>query len=216
MIEKTAIIENSLDSIPNLTRCEQVSKDEMQGLAADLTHAVYSHDELYENFCPVHSYINCPPEKVFEYMSNPHCLAEWTYSMRELKPVDDNGLYVGREMLEEGTDIYFKVISNKEAGIVDYHCAWDQGEELWMVYLNRIVDAQLVFNKPGSVLFWQNCRHPYYDKNPHKDLAPKDRAWVGDFWDLFYAGHSIELQNLKNILEHRHANNLPIGPLTNL
>ena len=37
-------------------------------------------------------------------------------------------------------------------------------------------------------------------------------AWVGQFWDLFYAGHTLELANLKAILEYRHANNLPIGP----
>jgi hypothetical protein len=33
---------------------------------------------------------------------------------------------------------------------------------------------------------------------------------------VFYAGHKIELDNLKHILEHRHANGLPMtvgGPL---
>ena len=31
------------------------------------------------------------------------------------------------------------------------------------------------------------------------------RFRVGDIWGLFYAGHEIELRNLKTILEHRHA-----------
>ena len=81
-----------------------------------------------------------------------------------------------------------------------------------MIYLNRVVDAQLVLKKPGSMIFWQNCRHPYYDKNPRPELGPKGRSWVGEFWDYFYAGHTMEFQNLKKILEYRHANNLPMGP----
>jgi hypothetical protein len=96
---------------------------------------------------------------------------------------------------------------------VDYHCAWDQGSELWMVYLNRIVPAETVLKRSGSVVIWTNCRHPYYDQNPFPALArdPK-RAWVGDWWPLFYAGHSIELANLKAILEHRHRNGIAMGP----
>lgn len=205
------ILENQVESIPNLIRVENVGKDEMSGIVADLTHAVYSHDSLYGDFCPVHSYINCPPDKVFEYMSNPHSLAEWTYSMREFEELE-NGLIVGKDKIGKTTDIYFKVESNKEGRLVDYHCAWDQGKDLWMIYLNRIVDAELVLNKPGSVVFWQNCRHPFYNENPYPESAPVGRPWVGNFWELFYAGHKIELDNLKNILEYRHLNNLPIGP----
>ncbi len=55
---------------------------------------------------------------------------------------------------------------------VDYHCAWDQGKHLWMIYLMRVVDAQVVFDKPGSVVLWTNCHHPFYDNNPY----PGDRA----------------------------------------
>lgn len=132
--------------------------------------------------------------------------------MRDFKQLNEQGLFVGRDRIGENTDIYFKVVSNKEALTVDYHCAWDQGENLWMIYLNRIVPAELVLNKPGSVIFWQNCRHPNYFKNPYPEKAPKNRPWVGQFWDFFYAGHTVELQNLKAILEYRHAHNLPMGP----
>jgi hypothetical protein len=31
-------------------------------------------------------------------------------------------------------------------------------------------------------------------------------------WPFFYAGHTIELRNLKAILEYRHKHGLPIGP----
>jgi len=202
----------SLDQIEKLIRVENTSKDVMGGIVADLTHAVYPHDEIYGDYCPIHSYIDCPPEKVFEYMSNPLSLAEWTYSMRDFKKINDQGLYLGKDKIGDNTDIYFQVKANKEALLVDYHCAWDQGEDLWMIYLNRIVPAQTVLNKPGSIVFWQNCKHPYYKENPYPEKAPEGRPWVGNFWDMFYAGHVVELENLKRILEYKHANNLDMTP----
>jgi uncharacterized protein YndB with AHSA1/START domain len=200
--------ENELKEIEGLNRIENVSKEEMQGVLAELTHAVYPHDELYGSYCAIQSYIACPPEKVFEYMVDVYRLAEWTYSIRDFRPSGIDGVYVGRDRIGDNTDIYCRVVANREALTVDYHCAWDQGEHLWMIYLNRIVPAKLVFDRPGSVVFWQNCRHPFYDDNPFKETAPQGRPWVGDFWDMFYAGHSVELMNLKHILEYRHGRDL--------
>ena len=31
-------------------------------------------------------------------------------------------------------------------------------------------------------------------------------------WPFFYAGHMLELENLKAILEYRHHNGLPVTP----
>lgn len=197
--------EHELKGIERLYRIENTPKEQMHGILADLTHAVYPHDELYGTYCAIQSYIASPPEEVFAYMADVHHLEEWTYSLRHFRPSHLDGVYVGRDTLGTNTDIYCKVVANREALTVDYHCAWDQGEHLWMVYLNRIVPAQMVLNRPGSVIFWQNCRHPFYDENPFKNMAPKDRPWVGDFWDLFYAGHTVELENLKRILEFRQA-----------
>ena len=112
----------------------------------------------------------------------------------------------------QDTPLYCRVESHPESLTVDYHCAWDQGDQLWMIYLNRIVPAERVLNRPGSVVIWTNCRHPYYAKNPFPALAPRERAWVGDYWPFFYAGHSLELANLKAILEHRTRHSLPLGP----
>jgi hypothetical protein len=210
-----------LKNIPGLDRTETTSKEEMRGILSDLTHAVYQHEDLYGAYCPIQTYINCPPEKVFAYMQDTLSLEEWSYSLREFAPAseeetrhapDTAAIYVGYDKIGTNTKIYCKTVANKDALTVDYHCAWDQGFDLWMIYLYRIVPASLVFKKEGSVIFWQNCRHPYYDQNPYPELAPPGRPWVGQFWDLFYAGHTLELANLKAILEYRHANNLPIGP----
>lgn len=206
--------EEQLHEIPGLHRIETTPRPEMNGLVSHMTHAVYPHEEIYGNYIPIQAYINCPPEKVFEYLADPYSLEEWTYSVRGFQPSELKDTLVGEDRIGKQTKIYCKTVSNREALLVDYHCAWDQGEDLWMIYLNRIVPAELVLKKPGAVVFWQNCRHPYYDKNPYPHRAPPERpVWVGDFWDMFYAGHAVELENLKRILEFRHANHLPIGPI---
>ena len=194
-----------LEQIDSLVRVETTSIDELQFEAMERTHTVYSHDEIYGQFCPIQIYIDAPPEEVFEYMAQTQNLAEWTYSTRDYEQVDDSDLYCGYDAVGGGnTKIFAKTIANRDALTVDYHCAWDQGDELWMIYLNRIVPAQQVLGQPGSIIFWQNCKHPYYDKNPFPELAPKGRPWVGEMWDFFYAGHTIEFENLKTILEFRN------------
>jgi hypothetical protein len=207
------INENKLADIDGLVRSESVSKDDLGAMAFEMTHAVYPHDDLYGKYCSIQEYIDCPPEDVFNYLSDVHSLSEWTFSTRQFTEVDGKGLYAGEDVLETDTKIFCKVVANREAMTVDYHCAWDQGIDLWMIYLMRVVPAELVLKKPGSIVFWSNCRHPYYDDNPFPGTVPqKDRPWVGEYWDLFYAGHTVEMQNLKKILEHRHRENQFVGP----
>jgi hypothetical protein len=202
-----------INQIANVRRFENFSKNEMTALAMDLTHAVYAHDDIYGGYCTLEEYIDCPPEGVFEYLSDVRCLEEWTYSLRDFVSTGTEGLYASYDKIGGQTRIYTRVAAVPGAMTVDYHCAWDQGEELWMIYLMRVVPARVVLKKPGSVVLWTNCRHPYYDSNPFPDRAPAGReTWVGDLWPFFYAGHHIEMQNLKHILEHRHKANEPFRP----
>lgn len=196
----------AFEEIDGVCRCETHSKEELIGLIMELTHSVYPHEKVYGQYCTIEEYIDCPPDYAFEYMANTCNLCEWTYSLRDFKLIGTDGLYLGKDNVGENTHIYCKTVANKEAMTVDYHCAWDQGEELWMIYLMRIVPAQLVFNKPGSVILWTNCHHPYYEVNPYPEKAPKDRPWVGQYWDMFFGGHQIEVTNLKKILEYRYKN----------
>jgi hypothetical protein len=199
-----------LAAIPGLIRCEQYDREALGEVITEMTHTVYPHDQVYGQFCTVQTHIDCPPDEVFAYMANPLSLLEWTYSVRALRPTGRPDLLVGVD--SGGTPIYCRTRSCAEALTVDYHCAWDQGDELWMIYLNRIVPAEAVFKRPGSVVIWTNCHHPYYDRNPFPELARTRREWVGDWWPLFYGGHSIELANLKAILEHRHRRGVSVGP----
>jgi len=206
------IDQGKLADISGLIRCETHDGDEMSAQAVEMTHTVYPHEQIYGDYCSIQAYIDCPPEKVFAYMADVHSLSEWTYSVRDFQHTETPELWEGVDSLDANTKIFCKVAANAAAGTVDYHCAWDQGHDLWMIYLNRVVPAELVLKKPGSVVFWSNCHHPYYDKNPYPQLSKPDRTWVGEWWHFFYAGHTIELTNLKRILEYRHKNNLPMGP----
>jgi hypothetical protein len=201
----------ALTGIEGLVRCEEFDREALGERITEMTHTVYPHEQVYGQYCTVHAHIDCPPDKVFEYMANPLSLLEWTYSVRKLRRTSRPDLYVGVDSGD--TPIFCKTVSQAEARTVDYHCAWDQGDELWMIYLNRIVSAETVLGRPGSVIIWTNCRHPYYAKNPFPELvAGRRREWVGDWWPLFYAGHTLELANLKAILEHRHRQGLAMGP----
>ncbi len=202
----THAIPTPLQDIDGLTRIETTPFTELAPLVVSLTKEAYPHEEVYGEFCCIQSFIAAPPEFVFDYMAPVECLSEWTYSLREFKPTEQPGVMIARDMIGPDTQIWCKSLSSREALTVDYHCAWDQGDHLWMIYLNRIVDAQVVLNRPGSVVFWQNCRHPFYNENPFPETAPPGRPmWVGDIWPAFYAGHSLELENLKRIIEQRYA-----------
>lgn len=202
-----------LDDIPNLRRIENFPKEEMNALAMELTHAVYPHDDVYGQYCTLEEHIECPPDDVYRYLADVRTLAEWTYSMRDFAPTETPGIAVSYDRIGGQTKIFTRVVASREARTVDFHCSWDQGRDLWMIYLMRVVPAELVLKRSGSVVLWTNCRHPYYDKNPYPEAAPADRkVWVGDLWPFFYAGHHIEMQNLKAILEYRHARGLQIVP----
>jgi len=199
-------VQMPVEKIPGLIRFENVSKDAMQEACMEMTHSVYTHDETYGDYCTIERYVDCPPEEVFSYLADPVNLLEWTYSLRDLEPTDAPDLLLFTDAIGGKTRCYCRTISNAQAMTVDFHCSWDQGEHLWMIYLMRVIPAQLVFGKPGSVVLWTNCRHQFYDRNPFPELSPEGRKiWVGDMWPMFYAGHSVEMDNLKNILEFRHA-----------
>ena len=215
------------DPIDGVIRIETSPREKATPIIMEMMRSVYPHDEVFGEYCTVNDYIDCPPDELFDYLADTRCLEEWTYSLRGFTPTEEPGLWWpttpaperrqavrGHGNAEDGgSPIYTRTVANEEARTVDYHCAWDQGKHLWMIYLMRVVDAQVVFDKPGSVVLWTNCHHPFYDKNPYPETAPPERpVWVGDFWDMFGAGHLLELKNLKAIAEYRHHNGLPVTP----
>lgn len=201
------------DVIPGVLRIENSDREATTPIIMDMLRSVYPHDQVFGPYCPVQGYIDAPPREVFEYLADTRSLEEWTYSLRGFEPTDTPELWVSYDRLGDQTKCFAKTVANADAMTVDYHCAWDQGEHLWMIYLMRVVDAQVVLNKPGSVVLWNNVHHPFYDENPYPETAPANRpVWVGDFWDMFAAGHQLEMNNLKAICEYRASHGLPIKP----
>ncbi len=182
----------------------------------EMMRSVYPHDEVFGQYCTVNDYIDCPPDELFDYLADTRSLEEWTYSLRGFTPTDEPGLWLAYDRLggpTGSTEIYTRTVANREALTVDYHCAWDQGKHLWMIYLMRIVDAQVVFDKPGSVVLWTNCHHPFYDENPYPGDRAAGAAGVGRrLLGHVRPGHLLELKNLKAIAEYRHHNGLPVTP----
>lgn len=202
--------------IPGRFTCDSHSLEEVKNEMAKMTKDFYSLEEVYGAYCQLAEFIHCPVELAFEYAANMYSLEEWSYSLRDLNYLG-GGLYKGREALGHDTSIYIRLDAYPENGVVDYFCAWDQGDELWMRYYFRFIDAMPVIRKPGTIVLWTNCKHPYYDRS-QKDIPEyiekmrnrTDRDWVGDFWLQFYAIHKIEVTNLKRILEYRYQHALSL------
>lgn len=203
----------ALDDIPGVVRIETAPLARTAPMFMAKMRSVYPHDEVFGQYCTVSDYVDCPPDELFAYLADTRSLEEWTYTLRNFTPTEEPGLWLAYDRLLPDTKIYTRTEANAGARTVDYHCAWDQSRHLWMIYLMRVLDAQVMLNKPGSVVLWTNCRHPFYDHNPYPETAPAGRTgWVGDFWDIFGAGHGLELNNLKAIAEYRHRNGLPVKP----
>src|SRR6478752_8092350 len=103
---------SEIDSIPHVRRIETFSKDEMNALAMDLTHAVYPHDDIYGKYCTLEEHIECPPDEVFRYLADGRTLAEWTYSLRDFEPAGEDGLLVSLDRIGGKTKIYTRTVSN--------------------------------------------------------------------------------------------------------
>jgi hypothetical protein len=198
--------------VPDLFITEKGGLDQLKEKIRETTKETYAVDELFGQFCHNAVFIACPVDMAFEYAANVYCLEEFTYSLRDFNHVG-GGIYKGTEALGKDTVIYMRVDAYPDCRVVDHLCAWDQGEELWMRYHFRFLDAMPTLRRPGTVVLWSNCKHPYYDRNvtdvPQYISQPRsrtDRVWVGDVWLNFYELHNLEADNLKKILEHRFAN----------
>lgn len=220
LTNKDTLVKNGISSrkVPGLYVCEDVTQKQLEQKFASMTFETYPHADIFGKYCHLGEYIHCPLKMAFEYAANGYSLEEWTFSLRNMKYVGGN-VYKGEEHLGKMsgngiTDIYIETSCYPDSGVVDYVCAWDQGDELWMRYYFRFIDAMPTIKKPGTIVLWTNCKHPYYDravKNVpeyiQKGRDCTDRPyWVGDIWDQFDAIHKIEVNNLKRILEFRYAN----------
>ena len=144
----------STDPIDGVIRIETLSAGQATPIIMEGMRSVYPHDQVFGEYCTVNDYIDCPPDELFDYIADTRSLEEWSYSLRGFAPTEEPSLWIAYDKLgapnekQKGSPIFTRTVANREARTVDYHCAWDQGAHLWMIYLMRIVDAKMVFDKP--------------------------------------------------------------------
>ena len=203
-------------SLPEgLVRAETVSIDEFEEQCQQMTKRLYPHHELYGDYCSLEAFVECSADALFQYLAQPASLLEWTYSLRNMKAVDQDLVMFG-DKVGGPTQCYCRTESDADAMTVDYHCAWDQAETLWMIYYMRVMPAER-WGRKGALVTWTNCCHPFYKTNPWPELAPPERSiWVGDGWPFFKAGHQMELDNLKAIAEYRTQRGEDLADLSHL
>ncbi|MEV6560074.1 SRPBCC family protein [Nocardia sp. NPDC051756] len=192
-----------LDDIPGLFRCETVSRADATNQLLALTRQLRAGAADREVYT-VHQHVDCPPEVLYDYLLDIRSVEEFTYSMRDFRPDGDTGRYIGVDATDPDTTIHLRITGNREVGTVDYESAFDQGEDLWMVFCGRVLSARRVQRRSGALVSWTIWRHPYYDQNPYPHLSPRrGRVWPGSMWPLFHACDVLELRNMQKILEHR-------------
>ncbi len=199
--------------LPGLERIESSSRARVASVLVNTLRSVHSHKQIYGDHWSIQEFIDAPARDVFNWLADPRSLEEWTISLRGFRPADEPGLWSADDLIADDVHPCIRSIANSHAMTVDYHCAWDQGRDLWIVYLMRVVNAQMVLGRPGSVVVCNSWRHPFHDHNPYPHTTPAGRSvWVGDLWPIASAAHRVELRNLKVIAEYRHRRGLPLTP----
>ena len=64
--------------------------------------SAYPHQEVFGQYCTVNDYVDCPPDELFEYLSDTRSLEEWTYTLRDFTPTDEPGLWLAYDRLLAG------------------------------------------------------------------------------------------------------------------
>jgi hypothetical protein len=107
------------DPIDDVVRIETSPREKATPIIMEMMRSVYPHDEVFGEFCTVNSYIDCPPDELFDYMADTRCLEEWTYSLRGFTPTEEPGLWLAYDRLGSETRIFTRTVANREAMTVD-------------------------------------------------------------------------------------------------
>jgi hypothetical protein len=92
----------TLDEIDGLIRIETSPKEQATPIIMERMRSVYPHDQVFGTYCTVNDYIDCPPDELFDYLTDTRCLEEWTYSLRGFTPTDEPGLWLAHDRLGAG------------------------------------------------------------------------------------------------------------------
>jgi hypothetical protein len=77
--------------IDGVIRIETAPREKATPIIMEMMRSVYPHDEVFGKYCTVNDYVDCPPDDLFEYLSDTRSLEEWTYSLRGFTPTSEPG-----------------------------------------------------------------------------------------------------------------------------
>src|SRR5690349_1681521 len=95
-------LEDIPDLIDGVTRIETSPREKATPIIMDMMRSVYPHDQVFGQYCTVNDYVECPPDELFDYLSDTRCLEEWTYSLRGFTPTEEPGLWLAHDRLGAG------------------------------------------------------------------------------------------------------------------
>ena len=100
--------------IEGVTRMRTSPREEAAPIIMEMMRSVYPHDQVFGEFCTVDSYIDCPPDELFDYMADTRSLEEWTYSLRGFTPTEEPGLWLAYDRLGSETKIFTRTVANRD------------------------------------------------------------------------------------------------------
>ena len=74
--------------IDGVVRIETTPREKATPIIMEMMRSVYPHEQVFGEYCTVNEYIDCPPDELYEYLSDTRSLEEWTYSLRGFTPTE--------------------------------------------------------------------------------------------------------------------------------
>ena len=69
-LEDIAAHRGTTDPIDDVVRIETAPREKATPIIMEMMRSVYPHDEVFGEFCTVNSYIDCPPDELFDYLAD--------------------------------------------------------------------------------------------------------------------------------------------------
>ena len=102
------------EPIHGVVRIETTPLEDTAATFFTQMRSVYPHSEVFGQYCTVNDYVDCPPDELFEYLSDTRSLEEWTYTLRDFTATDDPGLWTAYDRLLPDTTIYTRTVANSQ------------------------------------------------------------------------------------------------------
>ena len=101
------------EPIDGVVRIETTPLEETAANFFTQIRSAYPHNEVFGQYCTVNDYVDCPPDELFEYLSDTRSLEEWTYTLRGFTPSDEPGLWLAYDRLLPDTTIYTRTVRQR-------------------------------------------------------------------------------------------------------